>query len=387
MAFREVRDDELERVEHGHGAGRHGVQVVAQGLFQDAIVDARIGLGHPQPLAEQADGAGRVAPAAQAGQGRQAGIVPAGDVVFQDQLAQLALAGDDVAEVQAREFVLARQRRRQFAQFGQAFQDPVVEGTLVLEFERADAVRDAFQGVLDRVGPGVHGIDAPGVAGAVVGRVADAVEDRVAQVDVGRGHVDARAQGHAAVRELAGAHVAQQRQGFVGGAVAPGRVRARLGQRAAGGAHLVGRLLVHVGVAGPHQGFGEAVQGLEVVAGVIAVFRAVPRPVEAQPAHHVDDGVDVLVLFLFGIGVVEAQVADALVVARQAEVQADALGVADVQVAVGLGREAGADAGGVRRAGAPDFGRAGRERPLPVLVATGFQVVVDDGAQEIRGRR
>jgi cardiolipin synthase len=59
--------------------------------------------------------------------------------------------------------------------------------------------------------------------------------------------------------------------------------------------------------------------------------------------HRVLDAVDVLLLLFLGIGVVEAHVAHAAVVARQAEVQADALGVAHVQVAVGLGREAGAD--------------------------------------------
>ena len=48
--------------------------------------------------------------------------------------------------------------------------------------------------------------------------------------------------------------------------------------------------------------------------------------------------------------------------AGQAEVQADALGVADVQVAVGLGREAGADRG----------------------MAAGRQVLADDLADEVR---
>jgi hypothetical protein len=67
-------------------------------------------------------------------------------------------------------------------------------------------------------------------------------------------------------------------------------------------------------------------------------------PVEAQPLDGLDDGVDVFLLFLGRVGVVEAQVAGAAVDLGQAEVEADALGVAVVQVAVGLGREAGLDA-------------------------------------------
>ncbi len=55
------------------------------------------------------------------------------------------------------------------------------------------------------------------------------------------------------------------------------------------------------------------------------------------------DVVDVLLLFLGGVGVVEAQVAAAAEVAGDAEVDGDRLDVADVQVAVGLRREAGDD--------------------------------------------
>jgi hypothetical protein len=98
--------------------------------------------------------------------------------------------------------------------------------------------------------------------------------------------------------------------------------------------------------------------------------------------HHLDDGVDVLLLFLLGVGVVEAQVADAAVVLRQAEVQADALGMADVQVAVGLGREAGADAG---RVGGPGqvVGRVARAAAPVPLGRCRLQVALDDAAQEI----
>ena len=65
---------------------------------------------------------------------------------------------------------------------------------------------------------------------------------------------------------------------------------------------------------------------------------------------------------LHGIGVVEAQVALAAELGGEAEVEADRLGVADVQVAVGLGREA-------------------RVHAAAVLV--GLQVFEDDVADEI----
>jgi hypothetical protein len=53
-------------------------------------------------------------------------------------------------------------------------------------------------------------------------RVADAVDRRVAQVDVGRGHVDLRAQHVGAVGKFAGAHLAEQVEVLLRAAVAVG---------------------------------------------------------------------------------------------------------------------------------------------------------------------
>ena len=67
-------------------------------------------------------------------------------------------------------------------------------------------------------------------------------------------------------------------------------------------------------------------------------------PVEAQPTHVGLDGGGVLLVLGLGIGVVEAQIAGAVIFFCDAEIEADRLGVADVQIAIGLGREAGRDA-------------------------------------------
>jgi hypothetical protein len=166
--------------------------------------------------------------------------------------------------------------------------------------------------------------------------VEDAVQDRVAQVDVARGHVDLRAQHARAVGELAGAHAREQVEALLGGPVAPRALAAGLGERAAVLADLVGREVVDVGLAGLDEVDGPLVELLEVVRREVEVL----APVEAQPAHVGLDGVDVLLLLLDRVGVVEAQVAAAAELLGDAEVEADRLGVPDVEVAVGLGREA-----------------------------------------------
>ena len=257
------------------------------------------------------------------------------DVLLDDELQQLALAHHRVGEVQAGELDLLRPRRHR-----QVGEQPVVERPVILELERAQRVRDLLDGVRDRMGVVVGRIDRPRVAGAMVRDAPHAVEHRVAHVDVRRRHVDLGAQHQRPVLELAGAHPREQVEVLGHRAIAIRAVLARLGERAAVLADLVGRQAVDVGQAGRGSGAGRS--------------RRAPRSsrtrragsVQSKPSHvHVGlDRVDVLDVFLGRVGVVEAQVAAAAELAGDAEVQADRLGVADVQVPVRLRRKARRDA-------------------------------------------
>ena len=82
---------------------------------------------------------------------------------------------------------------------------------------------------------------------------------------------------------------------------------------------------------------------------------------ETKPLNVFFDGVDVFVVFFFGVGIVKTQVAQTVINIRQTEVQADGFGVADVQIAVWLGRETGLDG----------------------CMFTAFEVFFDDGADEM----
>ena len=170
-------------------------------------------------------------------------------------------------------------------------------------------------------------------------RVQDAVEHGIAQVDVARRHVDLRPQHPRAVGELARPHAAEQVEVLLDRAVAERAVLAGLGQGAAVDAHLLLGLVVHIGLAGFDEIFRPGVELLEIVGGVVEVL----APVEAEPVHVALDGVDELLLLLGRIGVVEAQVALAAELLGDAEVEADRLGVADVEIAVRLRRKPGDD--------------------------------------------
>ena len=163
-----------------------------------------------------------------------------------------------------------------------------------------------------------------------------------------------------AVGELAGLHPLEQVEVLRDRAVAVGAVRARRGQRAAGLADLVGVEVADVRLAGLDQLHGPLVDLPEVVRGVVEPV----LPIEAQPADVLHDRIDVFDVLFAGVGVVEAEVAQAAELAGDAEVQADRLGVADVQVSVRLGREAGID---------------------PPAVLAGAVVLADDLADEVGG--
>ena len=199
-----------------------------------ADVDDAVGLGDADALDEVADRLRRHAAPAQAGQRRHARVVPARHVAAAHQLGQHALGQDRVAHVEPRELVLPRPRRHR-----QIVEEPVVERPVVLELQRADRMRDALDGVGLAVREVVARVDAPAVPVRGWRGVQDAVEHGIAQVDVARGHVDLGAQHARAVGELAGAHAAEQVEVLLHGALAEGAVPARLGQRAAVGAHLL----------------------------------------------------------------------------------------------------------------------------------------------------
>ena len=191
----------------------------------------------------------------------------------------------------------------------------------------------------------------------MVVRPLDPVQHRIPHVDVRRRHVDLRAQDVGAVRELAGAHPPEEIQVLGGRPGAIGAVRARLGQGATVLPYFVAGLAVDVRLSLRNQFNRVRVQLIEVVGGEMQT-----GPFEAQPSDVRLDGVDVLDVFLRRVRVVEPEVAGAAVVPGHAEIQADRLGMADVEIAVGLGRKA--------------------RGHTPAVPARG-QVLGDDGANEI----
>ncbi|MNL23162.1 hypothetical protein D3C87_1445310 [compost metagenome] len=94
------------------------------------------------------------------------------------QQVQLTLGHHGVFQIQTREFVLTRMHRD-----GDVIQNPIVQTTVVLELQRTQRVRNAFQRIADAVGEVVHRVDAPLVASLVVLGKFNAIQHRIAHHD------------------------------------------------------------------------------------------------------------------------------------------------------------------------------------------------------------
>ncbi len=341
LIHRVIREHQLQRAQHRHRPRRAAIEIFPHAVLEQADVDDVLFLRHADARAEVANRFRGEAAAAQPGHGRHPRIVPAVDVLLLDQLQQLALAHHRVVQVETRELVLTRTAfARVTARQGGVFDHPVVERPMVDVLQRAQRMRDAFDGIRQRVREVVHRIDAPRRSGAMVLGMADPVQHRIAHGDVRRPHVDLRAQHVRAVGELAVAHAAEELQVLAGRARAIWRVLPRLGERAAMLANLVRRERVDIRHARANQRFRVLIELFVVIGRVVLAI----VPVKAQPLDVVLDRIDVLDVFLDRIGVVEAEVAVAAEFVGDAKVETDRLGVPDVQVAVRFRREARDDA-------------------------------------------
>ena len=327
-----VDDRQLHGMQHRHGALRGLIQVIAQAVFQRSVFDDAGGLAHTDHLAEIADGAGGIAAAAQTAQGRHTGIVPTGHTALLHQLAQLALGHDGVVDAQTGKFDLAGL----MVGNGHIVHHPVVQGAVLLILQRAQGVGNALQRVLNGMGKIIHGENAPLGPLTVVIDKANTVDDGVAHIEIAAGQIDLGAQGHLALLHLAVLHHLEQAQVLLDGAVTVGRSCGDADVAAVGTELLRGQF-AHIGKTLFNQLDGVLIVLFKIVGAVVETV----APVKAQPVNILLDGVYILGVLLGGVGIVHAQVAQTAVLLGRAEVDAQRLAVADVQIAVGLRRKTG----------------------------------------------
>lgn len=171
--------------------------------------------------------------------------------------------------------------------------------------------------------------------------VTNPVNDGIPHMEVGRSEVDFGTQHIFAFFEFAVLHPFKQIQIFFDRAGTPRAGLAGFGGSPAIFAHLIGRQIAGVRFPFLNQFDSEIVQLIEIIGGIkFTIF-----PVEAEPAHVFLDRVDVLYVLFLRIRVIKPQIAlPAGIFIGDPEVEANRLGMTDVQIPVGLGRESRMDA-------------------------------------------
>ncbi len=165
----------------------------------------------------------------------------------------------------------------------------------------------------------------------------DAVKDRVPHDDVWRSHIDFGAEDMGPILEFTCPHPCKQVQILLDGAVSIRALLARLGQGAAVLPDLIGTQVSDIGLAVFDQLDGKLIELLEIVGGIEeAIF-----PVEAQPVDIVDDRFNIFEGFAARVRIIHPQIAGALILCGDAEIEADGFGMPDMEISVRLGREAG----------------------------------------------
>ena len=215
---------------------------------------------------------------------------------------------------------------------------PVIQRPVGLELQRAQAVGNTLQSVLNGVGKVVHGVDAPLGTLPVVIDEANAVDDGVTEIQIAASQIDLGPEGHLSLLHLTVLHLLKQPQIFLDGPIPIGGGSGDA-DVAPVGLELLWRQLADVGQPLLDELHGILIVLLEVVG---AVEKAV-APVKAQPMDILLDGVHVLGVLLGGVGVIHAEVAETAELLGGAEVDAQGLAVSDVQIAVGFRRKPGVD--------------------------------------------
>ena len=203
------------------------------------------------------------------------------------------------------------------------------------ELERTDRVRYALEIVGLPVCEIVHRIDIP-LAACTVVRMSgdDTIHDRVTEVHVRIGHVNLGTEHHLAILYLATLHSLEETQVLLDRTIAERRSYTRFGRRTFLFGYLLGSLLVHISLTLLDKTDSQVIELLEVIRSIIDI-----APTESEPSDILLDGIDVFYIFLDRVGVIETEVADAVVFLGDTEVHAYSFDVADMQVTVRLRRK------------------------------------------------
>ena len=198
-------------------------------------------------------------------------------------------------------------------------------------------MRDAFQGITDRMGEIIHRIDAPLVPGAPMLLVEDAVNCRIAHNNIRAAHVDFGTQSFASLGELTVPHAAEEIQAFFRRTVAPGTVASGFGEGSTVFSHLVLAEFIHIRKSAHDPVLSDFIAFVIIVGSIIETT----GPVKSKPVNIPLDCFDIFSILFGRICVIKAQIAFSAILFCGKKVHDQRFAVANMHIAIGLGRKTG----------------------------------------------
>ena len=168
----------------------------------------------------------------------------------------------------------------------------------------------------------------------MVGNLLDAVHHRITHDDMRRLHIDSGPKGSLTLGKLAGFHTLKELQVFFYRTIAERAVLSGFIEGPPVLPDLFRIEITNVGITLTNQLDRPLMKLTEVITGVMKAI-----PFESEPTNVILNGIDKLLFFLGRVGVIESQVATAAMVTDETEVEADRLGVTNVQKPVRLRRK------------------------------------------------
>ena len=206
---------------------------------------------------------------------------------------------------------------------------------MLLEFQRADRMRDPLDGIRQRMRKIIHRIDAPFIARPVMMRMGNTIDDRITQDHVRCSHIDLGPQDLLPIAEFTRLHAGKQIQVFLNTAIAIGALFARFRERATVGLDLSSRQVIDISEPLPDEFYRIVIEFVEVIR---SIEHAV-LPGKAQPMDIRLDRINIFRILFRRIRIIETQIAQAMIVLSQTKIQANGLGMADMKITIRLRRE------------------------------------------------
>ena len=179
MVVGKICNSNLKRLYYSNSSFCIFVKLLADTVFQKSYICHTVCLCNTAAFNKVKYSSGRITSSAKSLQGWHSGVVPAVNITCFNKLAKIALTHNGICHIKTCKFILMRLMLKP-----NVINNPVIEGTVVFKFNRAQGMCNPFKCVLNGVGKVIHRIYAPLITLTVMIHMKYAVNNRVTHIHI-----------------------------------------------------------------------------------------------------------------------------------------------------------------------------------------------------------